>query len=94
MSVIDRTPESVYLRGYGQYQLVDLKLTAGEMAGLASVFTCPSGTLPARFGGAAAVLQLAAALPFTILAAPGAAGPRAGDGRRRDRHRRARSPAL
>ena len=37
MSVVDRTPDSVYLRGYGQYQLVDLKLRAGEAAGLGHI---------------------------------------------------------
>jgi catechol 2,3-dioxygenase len=54
MTVVAENAGSVYLRGYGQYQLTDLKLTAAPAAGL--------GHLALRVAGQDALKRLAAEL--------------------------------
>jgi uncharacterized protein GlcG (DUF336 family) len=71
VSVVDRRGEPIQqdLMDGGPSAAVEVSQAT---AAAASVFACASATLPERFGGAAAVSQLAAALPFAILSAPGA----------------------
>jgi uncharacterized protein GlcG (DUF336 family) len=71
VSVVDRRGEPI------QQDLMDggpsaaVEVSQATAAG-ASAFACPSATLVQRFGPGAAASQLSAALPFAILAAPGA----------------------
>jgi uncharacterized protein GlcG (DUF336 family) len=71
VSIVDRRGEPIQqdLMDGGPSAAVEVSQAT---AAAASTCACPSGELTERLGGPAAVAQLGAALPFAILAVPGA----------------------